>query len=160
MGITLKLDASALNALFPEGYEARVELSHAVLNQAAQQYVKGGVSKEVAEYLTSHLAGAANMFDDAIRRQLRAYHSGKTVIGEGQPLHHILQESVKKALEQNVAVCIQDVTDKMVANALADLDARIQSVVDYKVALEINTRVDKRLKAVLAEAAKKAEESS
>lgn len=154
MGITLKLDASALNALFPEGSEARVELSHAVLNQAAQQYVKGGITRAVSEYLDKHLVSAQTQFDDAIRRQLTTCFNGKTVIGTGQPLHHVLQASVKQALDSNVAKLIQDVSDKLVAEVAADLENRIRTVVDYKMGAELNAQVSKRLNEVLAKALK------
>lgn len=49
MSMSIKLDAAALAALFPEGTEARVELQRAVLAEFCRQHIKASWIKENIE---------------------------------------------------------------------------------------------------------------
>ncbi len=62
----LSLDATALNALFPEGTEARVELQQAVLGNFVKNMFSKSMPKEVKEYVEGIITEHRNMLDSAI----------------------------------------------------------------------------------------------
>ncbi|MNQ65048.1 hypothetical protein D3C85_794930 [compost metagenome] len=63
MSTVIRLDASALNTLFPEGTQARLELQNHVLCTVAKQFVRGALTEDVKSYLTQLSKDAAAELD-------------------------------------------------------------------------------------------------
>ncbi len=133
----IQLDTKAMDALFPEGSEARVKLSNAVMQNMADKLVKdfketqlAVVAKEIANSngLTSGWGSYTKLTDSAkkaIREESRYFWREK------------IKEEVLISLNETRDQCIIEMRDQVEKvqssgkNALAKITARIDVVTNY-----------------------------
>lgn len=99
MGTTVKLDTKAMEALFPEGSEARVELQQAVIQNFADRHLRVpdlSELKQLAEKRTSELN---KTWEDIVTKSLHQHYgtspTGARIYGRDEK---VLREYVKTKL--------------------------------------------------------------
>lgn len=121
--IELKLDTAALNSLFPEGSEARVQLRQAVVqNFVNRNFIKGLDSKiadQVRESLLEiKLPNIQQMVNNKLDASLTGYGWGRELSANASTQ---LREHADKMLKQKY----KEVIDEMVRDSLAGLEQTI-----------------------------------
>lgn len=158
--LVLRLDQKALDALFPEGSEARVELRQYVLQEAAKRYLKGVLSDETKTYLTKlakDMVGA--LHTDRLMKEFFERASNYSD-------YRVLQLSPASPAAEALAAAVEDAfrtrvhgrIDEKVAEIAAEYEAKLDEKVNYYLvnALEraevrkIHQRVDAAVKETFA----------
>lgn len=135
---TIILNPEAVNALFPEGSEARVELQRSVLQQLVKQYIKQpDLNAEVTKYL-------------GIARQSAVDEVLKTLGGVQRTAYGYstqLSDAFKKEIGTTVRVEIQAHVRAMVDQALTDssLQSRVGSYLDPAVKTAVTKAISDSL---------------
>lgn len=105
MTVDIKLDSNALQALFPEGTEARVRLQSAVIQNYAQANLKG-CTKQVKEEVMSEMRRMLgtkelhNAVVEQVREEISVYW--KPAAGFG-PVYQLTKEG-----RERIASCVSD----------------------------------------------------
>jgi hypothetical protein len=133
----LKLNTPVLNALFPEGTEARVELVNAALTEVASTYVKSALSAPVQDYLrglTNEL-NKKNNVDEVVKKYFEnnGGWNSVTTLKPGTKLVDALSTAVQNAfigkfhtlLEEQIELRVKEYTDK--------LDSRVEYAVKQRI---------------------------
>lgn len=144
MSVELKLDRSALEALFPEGTEARVKLQQAVIQNFAQSYIKGSKDTvlnslqpqlvEMKKQISNELMAQEEEFMKTIlTKSGGAWSSSLKLTDEGKKL--ILREAHSK-FNGLISKDLHDLTTQKVHGALAEehLTFLIDQQINNKVA--------------------------
>jgi hypothetical protein len=153
MSIQLRLDASALAALFPEGTEARVELQRAVIAEFAKQHIK----PSMVTYNVQAIVDAAKKtaVADALRDLKLSTGFGSNFELSTQfkrQVHERAAESVNALVRDQVAVSIKAHTVNVQAHVdvqMKGLKASITKMVDGVTDEFINKAVKERFEAAL-----------
>lgn len=118
----IRLSADALDRLFPEGTEARVQLQQAVLSEVAGRYIKAqmtGQMKAHIDEMIRRIHGAAELDEMVADSFLRQGYAGNLVprpngtvaqaIGEAvrQKVTDEFHEYVAKCVDANLADAVQ-----------------------------------------------------
>ncbi|HBO9199663.1 hypothetical protein [Pseudomonas aeruginosa] len=135
--IILRLNASAMNALFPEGTQARVDLQNAVLTEAATKHVKGQLDAETRKYLEALVTTIANKVDagkmigEAFARK---NHWDSTLsVNPTSPMAAAIAEKVRDEFAKGLEDIIEREVAARLPAAIEGIDARVQQLVDMKV---------------------------
>lgn len=102
--VELKLDTAAVNALFPEGTQARVDLQQAVINNV----VTGILSKRIDEVLVKQIhtavldMGLETSLRTLVQNELEAYLKKRSWNTRSDLLTDISKTTVKAAVDQEV----------------------------------------------------------
>lgn len=102
--VQLKLDTAAVNALFPEGTQARVDLQQAVINNI----VTGILSKRIDEVLVKQIhtavldMGLETSLRQLVQTELNSYLEKRSWNSRGDVLNNVSKANVKAAVEQEV----------------------------------------------------------
>jgi len=78
--VELKLDTMALNALFPEGTEARVALQQAVINNITTNILDKRINKDITQQiqLAAEAFGVNTSMQEQIQTQLKTYLTARS----------------------------------------------------------------------------------
>lgn len=115
MTLKISLDRAALEALFPEGTEARANLQRAVLTDLV-----GKLALKDTKYLGADLAEAARSAAAKENRALLAKHFGSNHMF----LNEQVEEAVKKAVQTEYRSLVTDTVLALRANLLVTIRDR------------------------------------
>jgi hypothetical protein len=151
--LIIRLNAQALEALFPEGTEARVQLQNAVLTQAASQYVKGQLSPEVQKYLDAAVSKVAAHIDleQQIARAFarkQGWNAGLEV-RDGSHMAEAIAVRVRDEFSKRHAEHIDKLVKQRAALILETLDQRIEQAINAEVVRVANKRIQERVQLAL-----------
>lgn len=122
----IALTPEALNVLFPEGSEARVELQRAALAMAARQFVKHALGDEAKAFLRGVVAEENRASMQAVNDELRA-HFGDAATGMGRN-RFIFNQDIKDRIKEGVHLEAVSVVKSAIAVAISEEVARLESV--------------------------------
>ena len=145
MTIQLRLDTPALNALFPEGSDARVELQHAVIQNFVQRALKPAVvSQEVRDLITKERR-------EAVAQVLKELGLGTSWYAVGSSS---LTGTAKEMIRDAATKDIRGQVDEVIAQARNELLGAIPGNLKASVELRTNLELDKLIRERLAEVSK------
>ncbi len=131
MTVTIKLDASAIRELFPEGSEARLELSRAVVAETIRK-----MDTKIINQLTKVMAEEMKPVLNEMENQARIYSNN---LLEQNRYDKPLSETAKARVKSFIEVHFESVIQRLVKEKLESLtanqqkiDERIEYIVDSK----------------------------
>lgn len=133
----IRLSADALDRLFPEGTEARVQLQQAVLSEVAGRYIKAqmtGHMKAHIDEMIRRIHGAAELDEMVADSFLRQGYAGKLV---PRPNGTVAQ-AIGEAVRQKVTDEFHEYVAKCVDANLADAVQRANEFAEHVVRRHIN----------------------
>lgn len=131
MTMTIKLDASAIRELFPEGSEARLELSRAVIAETIRK-----MDTKIISQLTKVMADEMKPVLDEMEKRSR--ENAATLLENksyGLPLTDGVKEKIKTLISYHFGSQIEQAAKSALEPILADqkkIDERLEYVVDTK----------------------------
>lgn len=134
--VMLRLNQPAMNALFPEGSQARIDLQNACLAEASSRYVKRALDDELRTYLDQAVASvvaavdAPGMIGRAFAK--RPHWSGLEVVPSSE-VAKAIAVAVDKRYEELVAQRVNAEVEAALARAVEGLDAKVARLVQIKV---------------------------
>jgi hypothetical protein len=154
--VTLKLDHEAIQALFPEGSEVRVQLQNHILSTAAKQFVKGALTDDMREYLRTLVAATTQELDykALVAEYFQGGHLGplgKVHVPDGSPLATALADAARKAFRDNVVSRVTTLISELSAEYEAGLDQRVTTAVEGALDLAERREFERRIHARVAE---------
>lgn len=114
--VELKLDTAAVEKLFPEGTELRVNLQQAVVNNIAKRALERQVSHDIDNAIRRHVQQECGMYD--------------------------LSEMVKKELEKNIQINGWNQPDTVTDNAANKIRGQVTRHVENLATTEFNKLID------------------
>ncbi len=134
--LELKIDTQALNALFPEGSEARLNLQQAVIQNFADRLIKGQGAEAVVKYLQTNLAPQVKF---QIEKTMEEYMT-KANWSRGATINADFAKMVSQEFRKQVDAIVSESRQAAVAmvnekltEALVNLPARIDEQVNNAV---------------------------
>lgn len=155
----LKLNTPVLNALFPEGTEARVQLVNAALTEVTNSYVKTALSQHVQDHLrlltqdvkkaTDVTAIVKKYFDDG-----NGLWNSVVTPKAGTKLTDAIARAIESAFESRLMALVNERVEARVANYEATLEFKVDNAIKQRVdrltADAIQKRVDAAVNAARA----------
>ncbi len=141
--LVLKLNTPVLNALFPEGTAARVELQQAVVAEFARTVARQSMNDEAIAYLTQlgkDVASAANL--EALVNQ----HFERSGVWN-QPMKIRGHSEIIKTLATAAQTSYEDHLHDLIAEAAT----KACSAYEEKLEASVKYAVDKRVRSITAE---------
>jgi len=146
MALQLRLDATALAALFPEGSEARVELQRAVTDEFIRKHLN---SKLVADEVVGLLNRAKQ---EAITEATR-----KLCDSHGWAYNNVLSDTFKARIREEAQHFVYDETRKIVKaecerfsnNIEQTIIDRMETLIDTTARAHVSTKLKERLNSAL-----------
>lgn len=135
----IKLDIHALNALFPEGTEARLKLQQCVLEEFSRRQIKALESTIRSQATAIHNSASQKveeMFKDA--GWTKSYGNWKMP----QTLKDELADTAKNLVTTESAAQMREAANNAAADALARMDSTMET--------RLERLVDERIKGLLA----------
>lgn len=137
-GATIVLNKDAMNALFPEGSEARIKLASSAVKAMAEQSIKpGAIGAGVVEIIEEQR-------DKAVQQALAALHIGSRW-DDFQ-----LSDKFKETLRHNARVEVERQVNEAITKAVADIreqiEARVESIVNARIHDAVNKKVAEAVK--------------
>lgn len=154
--LVIRLNLEALNALFPEGSDIRVELQNSVLTQAASQYVKGQLTEETKKYLDVAISKVAACIDveqyiaSAFAR--KQGWNGGLELRDGSAIAEAIAVRVRREFEKKHSDRIDEVVRNRASLILDSLDQRIEKSINAEVVRLADNRINERVRLALATA--------
>lgn len=151
--LTLRLNFEALDALFPEGSQQRVELQNSVLTQAAKQYVKGMITPEISKFLEVTVAQVAARMDflpeiaNAFAKK-QGWNTGLE-LKDGTDMAKAIADRVFLEFNKKHSELIDRLVSERAEKILSQLDADIDRVVNAEVVRVANKRIQERVQQAL-----------
>jgi hypothetical protein len=147
MSITLKLDRAALEALFPEGSKARIEL----VNAAKAEFLRGTVKAAWVAVEQDTKQFLEESYKNEFRKELEALtrwspKKGRTLSSEVESL---IQREVAANIAVGVGDTVREAVAKAVAHLLPTLDKRVHDSIDLQIRQHVADQVRQRLEAAL-----------
>ena len=135
--VSLRLNMQVLSELFPEGSQARVDLTAAILNQAAKKYVKGTLTQDIREYLELITSNVSNSLSSDINRLIREHFEAKGGywerlnyhVGPNGKVNEAISFAVKRAFDDIIATAVLE----QVSDAITNYRDKVKERVDYEV---------------------------
>lgn len=145
MNLKISLDHQALQALFPEGSEARAELSRAVVANLLQK-----IAVKDVKFLDGHLRNKASIF---VREELE--RQGLMTPGTGWgPAHVKLPDATARAIraviEEQFGALLSTTAKEFWDNKDGRLSASIDKAVSYHVKQDFKALAKEAVREVLA----------
>lgn len=135
MTTTIKLDTNAMNALFPEGTEARVKLQQSVIQNVANSFIKTGESQFITaiESKVDHsLRGLSESVNKLAHRLITEKIGKVTGFGMEPKLTEEMRDLLEVDIERNLKQIIREISHENVrATVLENIHAeRLESLAD------------------------------
>ena len=148
MSIVIKLDTPAMNALFPEGSTARVELQSAVLAEIIKKSLKPAW---VGDQVTNQIKAAQTAAVNQVLREMNIL-VGYSTLSISDALRLKFKEEAREAVAKEVAPLVREAVIErsadLAAGAKFDIGQRVNSAIDA----EINAAVKAKFLAALSAA--------
>lgn len=146
MSTVIRLDTNALNALFPEGSEARIELQRAVVAQFVQANIRGKTIGAEVEKIVG------NAKDQAVRDALKELGVTPGWGGSGVTLSDSfkrqLHDEARSATQFRVTEQINRAADEVAGRVLGRLQAAVDAKTDEEIGKLLRTRLERISKAL------------
>jgi hypothetical protein len=149
----LKLNTPVLNALFPEGTEARVELVNAALTEVTNTYVKTALTQHVQDHLrtlTQEVKQATNV--KAIVEKYFAdsgLWNSVTKLQPGTKLVEALARAAENALSDKFYQMLSDKVEAVAKEYEDKLDARVEYAIKQRIDRLTTDAIQKRVDAAV-----------
>lgn len=154
--LIIRLNLEALNAMFPEGSQHRVELQNSVLQQAAGQFVKGQLTPEVQKFLETAVSKVAAHID--LEKHISSAFakkqgwSGSLEVKDGSHMAEAIAVRVRQEFEKKHADRIDELVRHRATLILETLDQRIEQSINAEVIRLADQRINERVRLALATA--------
>lgn len=131
MTVTIKLDASAIRELFPEGSESRLELSRAVIAETIRK-----MDSKIIGQLTKAMTEEMKPVLDQMETEARDY--ANKLLDQGfydKPLSEATKEKIKTFIGFHFGSLIEQAAKSALEPLLADqkkIDDKLEYIVDSK----------------------------
>ena len=170
MTIELKLDANALEALFPLGSDIRYKLQQAVLEESSRRFIKNHLDADIARVFNDLRIKLAAEFKDYVDK-LMYVEAPKMARSLAPELSYTVVSTIKDEANRQISKLISDQVQESICNleervnhkieadrsrVLQEVRTKVQSTIQ----LEINNIVSSYLKDVLKEKIQKSLEST
>lgn len=112
----IALTPEALNALFPEGSQARIDLQRASLDRAARHFAKHALGDEAKAFLRAVIAAENQANMTAVQAELRA-HFGDHANGIGRnrfTLTQDIKDRIREAVQGEVRALVREEVEEAV----------------------------------------------
>lgn len=147
--IGLKLDTAAVEKLFPEGTELRVDLQQAVVNNIAKRALERQVSHSIDNAIRQHVQHECGMYDlsDMVKTELEKNIQNN---GWNQPdtVKDYAANKIRAAVTRHVENLATTEFNKLIDDVLDKATERVKASIDRKIAaalLDIDKHVADRL---------------
>lgn len=160
MTTEIKLDTAAMNALFPEGSTARVNLQQAVIQNFAERFVKGTLSDESLEQVKEIIRESVS---PVVQETFATYFNTNR---QAWPVTMTLNEKIKFSVQREIESQLDKMRHQLVNESLegfkekslknlqdsiAAMETKILASIESQVTIQTNEQVVKGVKAKLAE---------
>lgn len=139
--VTLKLDTGAMQALFPEGSEARVELQRAVVANFISQHIKPSLIGAQVESMVKAAKEAA-VKEALVDLGVTTSWGGGTQLSDSFKAK--LKEQASDSLRANIGTAVEQATTAVIAT----LGERIKNSVEMKTDDEIRRALRLRVEMI------------
>jgi hypothetical protein len=143
MSITLKLDTAAMEALFPAGSEARVELQRAVVANFIAAHIKPAMIGAQVEAMVKAAKEAA-VKEALAELGITPAWGGATTLSES------FKAKLKEQAGDSIRANISKVVDEAATDVLSKIDGRLKAAVDAKTDDEIRRVIRQRVEQLAA----------
>lgn len=136
----IKLDAKALEALFPEGTEARANLQQCVLTNFSNKIIRNiGESKMATiinnymrenNIVTDHTEGIKDAVSEYLGTQYSISSHKRLVPETISMLRRQIRISTSEIIEKEVSACIKETVEEKLENIRVDIGSRIDDKID------------------------------
>lgn len=144
--ILLRLDASAVTAIFPEGTEARVNLQNAVIAEFVRKNIKPSLlGQDVADQIERARADALNAIkkraDDAKHTYLAEL--GVSVDGYSRVL---LSDSVRSKIQESAKMAVHIEINSVIREQVNAAAEKLRGTIDHDAKAAVNRLVDSEIR--------------
>jgi hypothetical protein len=137
--VKIQLDTAAMDKLFPEGTQARVDLQTSVIASLAGRYLKPGA--ELEKSLKEHQQKAVN-------QACAEFGLKRATWGNGFDLTAMASERIKEQAMDTVNTQIRNIVNTQLKETLEGIDARIQQRINYEINEIVKAKVAARFKEI------------
>ncbi|MGL4475132.1 MAG: hypothetical protein ACRCT7_11895 [Shewanella sp.] len=161
--LKLTLDASGVNALFPEGTEARVLLSQAVVAEVVKKtvpkYIDDTVNKAIKDAFNGSTGEHMSALNDGVNQGIQEYvHSRYNGLKFTDRAKSEISDEVKKLSESEIERLITRSVQKHYEEKMISLRDRIDSAIDKRFYVlsdgDLNHWIEQRAKVLIEKAMK------
>lgn len=166
--IQLKLDTNAINSLFPEGTEARLNLQAAVIKNIVDSVVGKKVTEEIDNCIVTHVSAmmppkheiekiVQNQFADYIQKRYTYSNVFDANYSGIRQIKDVITENVKQQCANLIESIKLDAIDSASKNLKEDEEAfiaRVTKNLEVTVRKEIIARVNTQFPQIIDEAIK------
>ena len=151
--VIIRLNIDAMNALFPEGTEARVDLQAAVLREAAGRHVKGQLTDEMRRIIDKRVKEISSEFDVDAEIRKSFTKTGRwaddLTAKPGTPISKAIQSAARMQVEDHIASLISASVKRAVDGLSDKIEDSVSRIADRLTRDEISKKVRERLQSVL-----------
>jgi valyl-tRNA synthetase len=140
MSIQLKLDASAMLALFPEGSEARLELQQTVINEVVRKVIDRELSAT-----RKHIGEQCKL----IVEQALHVEGLASKLWNGVKLSEETEKRLQSQARDAATTAVSKAMYEAMAPLIADMDARIKRYADGELQARLNVMAKAALRGAL-----------
>lgn len=151
--VEIKLNAAAMDRLFPEGTEARVNLQQTIIQNFATRFIKLKTNAELAAWIQPQIRSVTQ---EVVAEYFNLRHYEKPAVTD------VLRESIKTAFREEVQKNIRDVVGEMKDYVTESVDAakcRITESMDLTITTSLDMAVVKEVRKKVEDKVKLALES-
>lgn len=150
--LQLRLTVEALNALFPEGSTARVELQSAVMSEFVRKSLKPNAFGEEAAAQIDRARGDAlaaikractDSADNALRDVgVKAQYGSVTISGAtAERIHTDVRRAVHEQISEKISALVATATDKLRGTIEHDAQAAVNRMINAEIAAAVKAKV-------------------
>jgi hypothetical protein len=155
--VIIRLNADAMNQLFPEGTQARIDLQSAVLNEVSTRFVKGQMTEEIEQHLSLLVAHTAKAVDtEALVKRAFAKKPGwnsQLEVATGSGLALAIGSMVASEFENKLNKMADEAVEKYLPQAMQGIESKVQRVIDSKINEATRELIQKKVNDAVAAAA-------
>lgn len=163
----IRLSADAVDRLFPEGTEARVQLQQAVLSEVAGRFVKTSLDERLRAELTTLIkqtVAGADLDELVAEHFLRKGYAGDLVPRPGGRVAQAIAEAVRQKVtdefHEYVAKCVDNQLAEAVEKANEHAEAVVRRHINHRTADFLKHKVDEAWKHTIKHLSDAAQENT
>lgn len=122
----IALTPEALNVLFPEGSQARVDLQRAALDRAARHFAKHALGDEAKAFLREVIKQLNDVNMTAVHDELKA-HFGPDALGFGRQ-RFVLSQDMKARIREAAQSEVRAIVRQEIEEAMKEETGRVQEI--------------------------------
>lgn len=134
--VELKLDTAAVNALFPEGTQARVNLQQAVINNITSSILDKRANKDVQEQIriAAEEHGMKSSLPVLVQTELRKYLTERGWNNTSVRLQNTRAQEVRSLVEAEVRGITHTLFEDIIKQCADDAKQRFKDGIERKIA--------------------------